>query len=198
MDISPLANRISSLRKGQGLSQEALADKASISLRTLQRIERGKTEPRGHTLRQLANALDTSAEALSAGSPTQSKTFLHLLNLASLAFWVFPGANLGLVWLLWVIKKDSLPGVDQLGRSILRFQLGWSMLTYGLMLLAGVATFLGLLERLPLIGIVGGILIVAFYLINSVIILRATDQINRGQPTLYGFTGAGREHSSLS
>ncbi|MEM8969837.1 MAG: helix-turn-helix transcriptional regulator [Bacteroidota bacterium] len=44
-DNSILAERIRQRRSQKGYSQEYLADSASISPRTLQRIEAGQTEP---------------------------------------------------------------------------------------------------------------------------------------------------------
>ena len=41
----------------KNLTQEELSEKSKISVRTIQRIEAG-TEPKGHTLRALAQALD--------------------------------------------------------------------------------------------------------------------------------------------
>src|SRR5262245_22808134 len=48
-------------RVAAGLSQEALADRAGISLRGLSDLERGRSgAPRRHTLRQLSDALKLS------------------------------------------------------------------------------------------------------------------------------------------
>ncbi|WP_207508273.1 helix-turn-helix domain-containing protein [Telluribacter humicola] len=187
METTTLANRISSLRKSRGLSQEELAERSSISLRTLQRIESGTTQPRGHTLRLLAESLDTSAEDLQAYTSSQDKTFLHIMNLASLAFWLFPLANLLLPWVLWMMKKDTVDGAEQLGRRILTFQLAWSILTYGIVLVFLFSAFTGLPETMPWLGIVAGMLIVVLYLINSVLILLATVRINRGDEQVYWF-----------
>lgn len=41
-----LASSISNSRKKLGLSQEALAEKANVSLSTIQRIEKGTVKPR--------------------------------------------------------------------------------------------------------------------------------------------------------
>ena len=56
--------RISTLRKSKGLSQEVLAEQSGVSLRTIQRMEQGDTVPRGHTLQALANALGVPLDAL--------------------------------------------------------------------------------------------------------------------------------------
>ena len=48
--MSHLGQKIKDARKQKGLSQEELADSAKVSLRTIQRIETNKNEPRGKTL----------------------------------------------------------------------------------------------------------------------------------------------------
>jgi DNA-binding XRE family transcriptional regulator/uncharacterized Tic20 family protein len=66
------AARILSLRKSQGLSQEALAEQSGVSLRTIQRVEQGATVPRGHTVLALAAALRVPLEALRAEPEPES------------------------------------------------------------------------------------------------------------------------------
>ena len=54
---APLAQRIRQRRRAAGLTQAALASVAGIRTETLNRIERGKTEPDFGTVRKLAAAL---------------------------------------------------------------------------------------------------------------------------------------------
>jgi len=65
-----LAAVLRRLREAQGLSQEATAQRAGISLNTYSRIERGYTTPLWTTVIQLADALEVSivelAEAVEA------------------------------------------------------------------------------------------------------------------------------------
>ncbi len=53
MDI---AGKLVDARKRKGLTQEQLADLANITVRTIQRIERGDSIPRAYTLKTLAAA----------------------------------------------------------------------------------------------------------------------------------------------
>uniref|UniRef100_UPI0030F528A3 helix-turn-helix domain-containing protein n=1 Tax=uncultured Wocania sp. TaxID=2834404 RepID=UPI0030F528A3 len=59
-----LANRVKELRKRKGFSQEELTEISGLSLRTIQRIENGETEPRGDTFKRLANALNVTPDEL--------------------------------------------------------------------------------------------------------------------------------------
>lgn len=56
-------SKLKTARELKNLTQEELSEKSKISVRTIQRIEAG-TEPKGHTLRALAQALDIEEYAL--------------------------------------------------------------------------------------------------------------------------------------
>jgi transcriptional regulator with XRE-family HTH domain len=53
-----IGDRLKNLRIRRALTQQELADRASISSNALNRIELNKAEPHMSTLRKLANALD--------------------------------------------------------------------------------------------------------------------------------------------
>jgi transcriptional regulator with XRE-family HTH domain len=59
-----LANRIKNLRIRKGFSQEELAEISGLSLRTIQRIENGETEPRGDSLKRLVTAFEVSPDEI--------------------------------------------------------------------------------------------------------------------------------------
>ena len=127
MENKKLAEKIFQLRKQRGLTQEELAEAASINLRTLQRIEQGKTEPRGQTLRLLAEALDLSPDDLLGlvQSPTsleEDRKMLQYLNLSSLAFWFIPFGNLIAPLILWRLNRNKIKGIGELGANLLNFQ----------------------------------------------------------------------------
>jgi len=61
-----LAATLIANRKRRGLSQEELAEAAGLSLRTVQRLEKGESLPRGFTLQALAAALELPVEALTS------------------------------------------------------------------------------------------------------------------------------------
>lgn len=58
------ADRLTALRKQQGLTQQALADRVGIHVTLLRRYEAGKTQPGLDTLRRTALALNVSADLL--------------------------------------------------------------------------------------------------------------------------------------
>jgi len=46
-----IGKKIAEIRKQKGLTQEEVSELAKINLRTLQRIEKSDTEPRGNSLK---------------------------------------------------------------------------------------------------------------------------------------------------
>lgn len=58
------AERLTTLRKQHGLTQQALADRADIHVTLLRRYEAGRTQPNIDTLRRIALALSASADLL--------------------------------------------------------------------------------------------------------------------------------------
>jgi transcriptional regulator with XRE-family HTH domain len=152
------AARIIALRKSKGFSQEVLAEQSGISLRTIQRVERGETEPRGHTLQALATALAVPLEALLAEpapivavpqpvlAPVPAlradPDFLQLLNLSALSFLVFPLLNILVPWWLWRRRRYTVEHVAVLGRRVLGFQVWWQVGSFFAFLLVVVVQVL--------------------------------------------------------
>jgi transcriptional regulator with XRE-family HTH domain len=62
--IMSLAMRVRRLRAAKGLTQEALARRAKVSLGYIARLETGHHDPKLSTLRKLARALGVPAAAL--------------------------------------------------------------------------------------------------------------------------------------
>lgn len=90
MENFDLSKRVKELRARRGLSQEQLAEKSGLSLRTIQRIENGETVPRGDTLRRLTVALQVSPDEIIDWQIFEDKNVLTMLSLSQLGFLVFP------------------------------------------------------------------------------------------------------------
>lgn len=194
MNSSPPARQIIDLRKSKGLSQERLAEQASINLRTLQRIEKGKTEPRGDTLRLIAAALEVPVETLFGISDKEApegriapekedKGFLQFMNLSALAFWVLPLGNIAVPMLMWHLKKDQVKDARKLGRRIINFQITWSAVTFLFLVLFAVMKVLHISSFLsPIIAL---LTIPAFYVLNTLAILLASFQLVKGREKIF-------------
>lgn len=59
MKLSALATKIARLRNQRGMTQKELAELCNVDIRTIQRIEAGEVAPRKHTLKQIANVLES-------------------------------------------------------------------------------------------------------------------------------------------
>lgn len=130
---SSLGNKVRDSRKKLGLSQEALAEKANVSLSTIQRIEKGTVKPRAFTLKILAETLELDAAKLFSfdiekddfESSIQS---LKRMNLYTFLFALIPFVNSIVPTIIW--KKDKLiKAKDNAAGKMVSFQLLWSILT---------------------------------------------------------------------
>ncbi len=64
MENQKLSLQVKELRKRKGLSQKILAKKSGLSLRTVQRVENGETEPTGETLKRISEVLGVALNKL--------------------------------------------------------------------------------------------------------------------------------------
>ncbi|KXP08813.1 helix-turn-helix domain-containing protein [Tsukamurella pseudospumae] len=67
--LAALGKRIRSRREQLGLSQEQVAERATMHVSNLARLERGRQGPRVHLLLLLAEALETTPGVLLDGLP---------------------------------------------------------------------------------------------------------------------------------
>lgn len=154
-----LAQKIKELRLSAGSSQEELAGKTQLSLRTIQRIENGETQPRGDSLKRFALALGVTVEELTdLLDPDESRQgnrspeyegdlrgqgnmqgvegihedngFLMVLHLSALSFLIFPILGVLVPLILWILKKDEIKDVGAIGKKILNFQISWFLVFF--------------------------------------------------------------------
>ena len=179
-------------REQKNLTQEELAEKSKISVRTIQRIEAG-TEPKGHTLRALAAALEIKetllqdtekisevenitidesaiiseekdAETLQTDGINYSQ--IKMINLSSLFFTIVPPLNIFVPLLLMFILKQK----NSLARQIISVQMIWTVMA-PIVFMLGI--FLKLGRQFTLI------LMIFIVLSNVCIILRNAAEIDR-------------------
>ncbi len=63
-----LGTRIAARRRAMRLTQEELAERASVNLKSVQGVEQGRTEPELRTMRRIARVLETTIDALAGGA----------------------------------------------------------------------------------------------------------------------------------
>ena len=68
--LMPIGDRLKRLRTAAGLTQQALATKAGLSMSAVIHIEKGRIpDPRGSTLKALAGALGVTVDELLSDEP---------------------------------------------------------------------------------------------------------------------------------
>ena len=132
-----LQEKISNARRAAGLTQEELAQRAQLAVRTVQRIETGQSIPRMYSLRALAKALDIPYSEIDpalcndiAVQTDQSDTvhFLRMLCLSCFSYLIIPYVHF-LVALRMLRRKKELEGPAlSFARSIVRTQIWWVVL----------------------------------------------------------------------
>ncbi|WP_143960141.1 helix-turn-helix domain-containing protein [Litoribacter populi] len=119
---------LTSLREKANLTQEELAGKSGVSVRTIQRVESGAV-PKGHTLKALALSLGVEVPQLlgTQEKPNlQNLTLLKIINLSSLPSTFFPPANILLPLLIMFVKKRF----DPMAKQLLSLQILNSLLAF--------------------------------------------------------------------
>ena len=142
MKTHDLSHRLKSHRQRSGLTQEQLAQKSGLNLRTIQRVEKGETFPRGNTLRMLAVALDTSPDELINWKTREDDNVLRILNLSQFSFLAFPILGVLLPLMIWLSYKDKVRDVDRIGKAILNFQISWVLTFFLAISILGFLTVL--------------------------------------------------------
>jgi transcriptional regulator with XRE-family HTH domain len=131
-----LHQKITEARKYKGLTQEELADRAGVTVRTIQRIESGDTVPRNFTVKAIAQSLDLPFEELIAANgnalspeakPDEEDDihFLKTLNLSSFTYLVIPYVHFLIPSRLLKNRKEASPVVRTIARKIIRRQIYW-------------------------------------------------------------------------
>lgn len=117
-------------RKNRGYSQEELSHISGISLRTIQRIEKGEVKPRGHTLKALARSLgielhDLKTEDISPKNQVSAKT--RTLNTLGLLVILLPLVSTLIQVIYWTKNKHILSS-HSAAEKVLSIQFLWIML----------------------------------------------------------------------
>lgn len=183
MDNSYLALRVKELRNQKGMSQEFLAEESGLSLRTIQRIEKGESNPTGESLKRLANALNVSADDLIDWSVKEDKKYLTYLNLSALTFLFFPLLGILIPFILWISKKGKIKNSNELGKELINFEITWTILLFFIPIILFLISKIGLTDKITLSTI---FMVIGFlYFINLMSILLNTFRISNDKEVLY-------------
>ena len=124
-----IGQKIVELRRSKGYTQEELAEKAKVNLRTIQRIENDENKPSGNTLKLICEALDTLPEKIIDYGKKEDLKLLVLMHLSVITYLFIPIGNILIPLIFWVSKKDKIIQLDDKGIRLLNFQIIWTILT---------------------------------------------------------------------
>lgn len=127
-----LARNLVYQRKLKGLSQKDLSEKTNVTVRTIQRIENGETEPHLQTIKLLSAALEIEVEELfPLENPKEEniqRKWLLLMHATPFAGFILPLFNILVPLFLWIHKREDNPVYDYHGRKVINFQITMSLL----------------------------------------------------------------------
>ncbi len=162
------------LREQKHLTQEELAMKSGVSIRTIQRIEAGR-EPKGHTAKALSKALDIDLDALSNLEKAKGDinySLIKLINLSSVFVTFIPLMNIIVPLVIMYYGKQS----NMLTKQIISIQILWTIASTVIFFLAGfLKTTLSLSRHLMLW------VFVVLILVNIILILVNTASIDKNK-----------------
>ena len=132
MESNSIAKNLVYQRKSKGYTQEELSEKTQVTVRTIQRIEKGDVNPHLQTIKLLATALELEVEdLLPLENPKEEaiqKKWLLLLHSTPFLGFIIPLANILIPPFLWIHKREDNTVYDAHGRKIINFQISMSLL----------------------------------------------------------------------
>ena len=132
MQPGSIASNLVYQRKIKGYSQEELSGKTNVTVRTIQRIEKGEVQPHLQTVKLLAAALEIEVEDLMAlenpKNESIKKKWLLLLHATPILGLVIPLSNILIPLFLWIHKREDNPIYEQHGRAVVNFQITMTLL----------------------------------------------------------------------
>lgn len=154
-----LAENVVYQRKLKGFSQKELSDRTNVTVRTIQRIEKGETEPHLQTVKMLAAALEIDVnDLLILDDPKEEdiqRKWLLLMHATPFIGFVIPLSNIFIPLFLWIHKREDNPVYYEHGRKIVNFHITMILLfTIGVLFLLFGNRMIGGGQILLLMGIV--------------------------------------------
>lgn len=167
-----MKNKVQLLREENRLTQKELAEKTSLSLRTIQRIEAGNI-PKGFTLKALAESLNTTPENLIEKEDNNIER-AKLINSSALFGLIIPFG--GIIFPLILTYKTQDVYNKQLGKNIVALQIILSV-TMSLFLIASPFIQEGLLLKFPVFLVV----LITFLCLKLIVIIINGISLNKNK-----------------
>lgn len=132
MENKSIAKNLVYQRKLKGYTQEELSERTQVTVRTIQRIEKGDVNPHLQTIKLLATAMDLEVEdLLPLENPKEEeiqKKWLLLMHSTPFLGFIIPLANILIPLFLWIHKREDNSIYNIHGSKIINFQISMSLL----------------------------------------------------------------------
>jgi CubicO group peptidase (beta-lactamase class C family)/uncharacterized Tic20 family protein len=132
METRSIAKNLVYQRKLKGYSQEQLSEKTQVTVRTIQRIEKGDVAPHLQTIKLLATALNIEVDDLLVLDDPKEETlqlkWLLLMHGVPILGLVLPLCNILFPLFLWIHKREDNVIYDVHGRAVINFQITMTLL----------------------------------------------------------------------
>lgn len=127
MENNTIGKNLVYQRKLKGYSQKELSERTEVTVRTIQRIEKGDVQPHLQTVKLLAVALDVEVEDLipmeDPKEESIQKKWLILLHGTPILGFILPLCNVLFPLFLWIHKREDNPIYNRHGVKIINFQI---------------------------------------------------------------------------
>ncbi len=125
MNKNSLSENLVYQRKLKGYTQEQLSDKTTVTVRTIQRIEKGDVQPHLQTVKLLAVGLDIEVnDLLVLDNPNEEviqRKWMLLIHGTPFFGLIIPFANVLFPLFIWISKANDNKVYDQHGRAVVNF-----------------------------------------------------------------------------
>ena len=192
MNNQNLAIKIKDLRTRKGFSQENLSEESKLSLRTIQRIEKGESVPRGDTLIKLTQALGVTPDDFLEWTDIEDKGYLTLMNLSALSILIQPFLGIIIPLVMWILKREKIKLVNDTGKKLISFQISWTLVLYIVLIIASKGSFIPInfnaINSIPILITdfsIFALLIILLYLYNLILIIINVRKSQKGKKNVY-------------
>ena len=192
MNNQNLAIKIKDLRTRKGFSQENLSEESKLSLRTIQRIEKGESVPRGDTLIKLTQALGVTPDDFLEWTDIEDKGYLTLMNLSALSILIQPFLGIIIPLVMWILKREKIKLVNDTGKKLISFQISWTLVLYIVLIIASKGSFIPInfnaINSIPILITdfsIFALLIILLYLYNLILIIINVRKSQKGKKNEY-------------
>jgi uncharacterized Tic20 family protein/DNA-binding Xre family transcriptional regulator len=160
------SEKLTELRKLKGYSQEKLAEKAGINIRSLQRLEKNEVQPQPHTLKILADALGVViGDFMTIQKVELPSQIPALLHFSALSGTFIPLGNVIAPFLFWLYQKKDYPELEKQTKQVVNFHLSNTLYIFiTLIIFFTMPQLIGILILTVLLGF----MIFIFSIINGV------------------------------